>query len=125
VTGGVPYGFDVGIKPGNPGGPFIEAMNVGVQGMGVGTVRTMIGEWLPPASGAPYSLGSSAGNRFNGRRDVWTEREVLGARARAVPPEYAYGNRQVQEIPPGATLQLDLELLSIKKDNVLGKSRDA
>jgi hypothetical protein len=32
----------------------------------------------------------------------------------AVPPEYAYGNMQVQEIPPGATLQLDLELLSIK-----------
>ena len=30
-----------------------------------------------------------------------------------VPPEYAYGNQQVQEIPPNATLTIDLELLSI------------
>ncbi|KAK3266607.1 hypothetical protein CYMTET_24781 [Cymbomonas tetramitiformis] len=80
VTGGVPYGYNVGIQPGTPGGPFIEAFNQGIRGMGVGTVRTLL-----------------------------------------VPPEYAYGNRQVQEIPPNATLQLDLELLSIKKDNPLGK----
>mmetsp|Transcript_27828 Transcript_27828/g.38462 ORF Transcript_27828/g.38462 Transcript_27828/m.38462 type:complete len:221 (+) Transcript_27828:149-811(+) len=79
VTGGVPYGFEVGIDPGNPGGPFIKAFNEGVAGMQVGTVRTMI-----------------------------------------VPPEYAYGSRGVQEIPPNATLQVDLELLSIKKDNVFG-----
>jgi hypothetical protein len=46
VTGGTPYGFNVGIKPGSPGGPFIEAMNQGIVGMGVGTVRTMIGAWL-------------------------------------------------------------------------------
>lgn len=30
-----------------------------------------------------------------------------------VPPEYAYGANQVQEIPPNATLTVDIELLSI------------
>ena len=30
-----------------------------------------------------------------------------------VPPEYAYGSNQVQEIPPNATLTVDVELLSI------------
>ena len=33
VTGGVPYGFDLGTKAGSPGGPFIEGMNQGVVGM--------------------------------------------------------------------------------------------
>ena len=28
------------------------------------------------------------------------------------PPEYAYGSNQVQEIPPNATLTVDVELLS-------------
>ena len=32
-----------------------------------------------------------------------------------VPPEYAYGRFQVQEIPPNATLTVDLEVLSIAK----------
>lgn len=80
VTGGVPYGYDVGGNPGDPGAPFMKAFNEGIQGMGVGTVRTMI-----------------------------------------VPPEYAFGKRGQQEIPPNATLTLDLELLSIKKDNIFGK----
>jgi hypothetical protein len=30
-----------------------------------------------------------------------------------VPPEYAYGSNQVQEIPPNATLTVDIELLSV------------
>ena len=30
-----------------------------------------------------------------------------------VPPEYAYGNQQVQEIPPNSMLTVDLELLSV------------
>ena len=33
VTGGVPYGFDLGTKAGSPGGPFIEGINQGVVGM--------------------------------------------------------------------------------------------
>jgi FKBP-type peptidyl-prolyl cis-trans isomerase len=32
-----------------------------------------------------------------------------------VPAEYAYGNNQVQEIPPNSEVTLDLELLSIAK----------
>jgi hypothetical protein len=35
VTGGTPYGFDVGTKAGTPGGPFIEGINQGVVGMAV------------------------------------------------------------------------------------------
>ena len=74
VTGGVPYGFNVGYPAATPGGPFIPAFNYGIQGMGVGTVRRLL-----------------------------------------VPAGYAYGNNQVQEIPPGAEITLDLELLSISK----------
>lgn len=72
VTGGVPYGFQVGAPAGTPGGPFIKAFNEGIKGMGPGQFRRMI-----------------------------------------VPPEYAYGNQQVQEIPPNSTLTVDLELLSV------------
>jgi len=73
VTGGSPYGFDVGVKAATPGGPFIKAFNPAVVGM-----------------------------------------EVGGQRRLFVPPEYGYGDRQMQEIPPGATLTLDIEIVSIK-----------
>lgn len=43
-----------------------------------------------------------------------------GFRRAIVPPEFAYGNRQVQEIPPNAILTVDLELLSIKLSPLLG-----
>jgi len=43
VTGGVPYGFDLGTKAGTPGGPFIEGINQGVVGMQVGGQRKIIG----------------------------------------------------------------------------------
>lgn len=75
VTGGNPYGFDVGVKAGTPGGPFIDGLNEGVLGMREGGQRKLI-----------------------------------------VPASLAYGKQQVQEIPPGATLTFDLELLSIKKN---------
>ena len=74
VTGGVPYGFDVGQGPGNPGGVFLRGIDEGVLGMRVGGVRRL-----------------------------------------KVPPELGYGDRQVQEIPPNATLTIDIELLSIKQ----------
>jgi len=32
-----------------------------------------------------------------------------------VPPELAYGKKGVQEFPPNATIELDVELLSIKQ----------
>ena len=45
VTRGTPIGFTVGQPAGEPGGPFIQAFNEGIKGMGVGTVRRMI---VPP-----------------------------------------------------------------------------
>ncbi|GFR53057.1 hypothetical protein Agub_g15732 [Astrephomene gubernaculifera] len=39
---------------------------------------------------------------------------VGGLRRVLVPPELGYGDKQVGEIPPGSTLTLDIELLSIK-----------
>ena len=71
VTGGNPYGFEVG-RYGGPGGPFIKGIDLGIVGMKVGGQRRVI-----------------------------------------IPPELAYGNRRVQEIPPGATLTCDIELLAI------------
>ena len=79
VTGGVPYGWDVGTKAGTPGGPFIEGLNEGVIGMRVGGQRKVI-----------------------------------------VPSALAYGPNAVQEIPPNADLEFDLELLSIKKETPFG-----
>ena len=79
VTGGSPYGFDVGTKAGTPGGPFIEGLNEGIVGMRIGGQRKLI-----------------------------------------VPPALAYGPNSVQEIPPNAELDFDIELLSIKKDTPFG-----
>ncbi|KAL6133514.1 hypothetical protein ACLB2K_065749 [Fragaria x ananassa] len=40
---------------------------------------------------------------------------VGGQRLLIVPPELAYGSKGVQEIPPNATIELDVELLAIKQ----------
>ena len=39
---------------------------------------------------------------------------VGGQRKLKVPPEFGYGNKQIGEIPPNSTLDIDVELLSIK-----------
>lgn len=70
VTGGTPYGFDVGQSE---NGTVLRGLDLGVQGMRVGGQRLLI-----------------------------------------VPPELAYGKSGVQEIPPNATIEIDVELLSIK-----------
>eukprot|EP00803_Ostreobium_quekettii_P005311 evm.model.scf_340.2 EVM.evm.TU.scf_340.2 scf_340:10284-14045(+) len=72
VTGGTPFGFDVGAKSGTAGST-LKGLDLGVRGMHVGGLRRL-----------------------------------------KVPPELAYGNKAVGEIPPGATLDIDVELLSIK-----------
>jgi len=82
VTGGNPYGFDVGEQPGDPGAAFIKGLDLAVEGMQVGGVRRVI-----------------------------------------VPPELAYGKRQVGEIEPNSEVMLDIELLSIKTSDVLGLNR--
>jgi len=39
---------------------------------------------------------------------------VGGLRKLKVPPELGYGNKQIGEVPPNSTLDIDVELLSIK-----------
>eukprot|EP00667_Euglena_gracilis_P003037 EG_transcript_3047 len=78
VTGGNPYGFEVG-RYGGPGGAFMKAIDLGVIGMREGGQRRLI-----------------------------------------VPPELGYGNRQMQEILPGSTITVDIELLSVKDSSRRG-----
>lgn len=42
--------------------------------------------------------------------------KVGGQRRLLVPPELAYGSKGRGEIPPNATITIDIALLSIKKD---------
>ncbi|KAL4273674.1 hypothetical protein GQ457_13G013080 [Hibiscus cannabinus] len=75
------------------------------QGLGVG-------------GGTPYGFDigqSERGNVLKGL-DLGVEgMRVGGQRLLIVPPELAYGKKGVQEIPPDATIELDVELLSIKQ----------
>ncbi|KAL1193939.1 Peptidyl-prolyl cis-trans isomerase FKBP16-4 [Cardamine amara subsp. amara] len=75
------------------------------QGLGVG-------------GGTPYGFDvgqSERGNVLKGL-DLGVEgMRVGGQRLVIVPPELAYGKKGVQEIPPNATIELDIELLSIKQ----------
>ncbi|KAK1272903.1 hypothetical protein QJS04_geneDACA022426 [Acorus gramineus] len=75
------------------------------QGLGVG-------------GGTPYGFDvgqSENGNVLRGL-DLGVEgMRVGGQRLLIVPPELAYGSKGVQEIPPNATIELDIELLSIKQ----------
>ncbi|KAL0744030.1 hypothetical protein Bca4012_085543 [Brassica carinata] len=75
------------------------------QGLGVG-------------GGTPYGFDvgqSEKGNVLKGL-DLGVEgMHVGGQRLVIVPPELAYGKKGVQEIPPNATIELDIELLSIKQ----------
>ncbi|CAL0321479.1 unnamed protein product [Lupinus luteus] len=75
------------------------------QGMGVG-------------GGTPYGFDvgeSERGNVLKGLDFGVRGMRVGGQRLLIVPPELAYGSRGVQEIPPNATIELDVELLSIKQ----------
>ncbi|XP_051130286.1 peptidyl-prolyl cis-trans isomerase FKBP16-4, chloroplastic-like isoform X2 [Andrographis paniculata] len=81
------------------------------QGLGVG-------------GGTPYGFDvgdSERGSVLKGL-DLGVEgMRVGGQRLLIVPPELAYGSKGVQEIPPNATIELDVELLSIKQ-SVFGSS---
>lgn len=71
-------------------------MNEGVVGMKVGGQRKLI---------VPAELACACVVR---ERELWLT-------------QGADGKRQVQEIPAGATLTFDVELLSIKDDDLFGK----
>ncbi|KMT06434.1 hypothetical protein BVRB_7g161060 isoform A [Beta vulgaris subsp. vulgaris] len=75
------------------------------QGMGVG-------------GGTPYGfdIGQSERGTVLKGLDLGVEgMKVGGQRLLIVPPQLAYGSKGVQEIPPNATIELDVELLSIKQ----------
>ncbi|KAK4478693.1 hypothetical protein RD792_014187 [Penstemon davidsonii] len=75
------------------------------QGLGVG-------------GGTPYGfdVGQSEKGKVLKGIDLGVQgMRVGGQRLLIVPPELAYGNKGVQEIPPNATIELDIELLAIKQ----------
>ncbi|XP_061337680.1 peptidyl-prolyl cis-trans isomerase FKBP16-4, chloroplastic [Gastrolobium bilobum] len=75
------------------------------QGMGVG-------------GGTPYGFDvgqSERGTVLKGLDLGVQGMRVGGQRLLIVPPELAYGRKGVQEIPPNATIELDIELLAIKQ----------
>eukprot|EP00195_Chlamydomonas_chlamydogama_P005727 CAMPEP_0202902694 /NCGR_PEP_ID=MMETSP1392-20130828/17006_1 /ASSEMBLY_ACC=CAM_ASM_000868 /TAXON_ID=225041 /ORGANISM="Chlamydomonas chlamydogama, Strain SAG 11-48b" /LENGTH=223 /DNA_ID=CAMNT_0049589501 /DNA_START=1 /DNA_END=672 /DNA_ORIENTATION=- len=76
------------------------------QGMGV-TGGTPVGFDVGQPAGAAGSTLPGIDIGVRGMR-------VGGVRRLIVPPNLAYGSRGVGEIPPNATLTVDLELLSIK-----------
>ncbi|KAJ7976021.1 Peptidylprolyl isomerase [Quillaja saponaria] len=75
------------------------------QGLGVG-------------GGTPYGFDvgqSEKGSVLKGLDLGVQGMRVGGQRLLIVPPELAYGSKGVQEIPPNATIELDVELLAIKQ----------
>nr|XP_043634158.1 peptidyl-prolyl cis-trans isomerase FKBP16-4, chloroplastic [Erigeron canadensis] len=75
------------------------------QGLGVG-------------GGTPYGFDvgeSERGNVLKGLDLGVQGMRIGGQRLLIVPPELAYGSKGVQEIPPNATIEMDIELLSIKQ----------
>ncbi|KAG6415024.1 hypothetical protein SASPL_122425 [Salvia splendens] len=79
------------------------------QGMGVG-------------GGTPYGfdVGQSERGAVLKGLDLGVEGMRVGGQVKTtdciVPPELAYGRKGVQEIPPNATIELDVELLAIKQN---------
>ncbi len=108
VTGGTPYGFDVGTKAGSPGGPFIEGVNQGVVGMQAraplhcarrrGGRSRALRCCFPPAPG--WRTAQDHRRVMRGAAACEASLTLLRLRAAAVPPELGYGKLQVQEIPP-------------------------
>ncbi|PQQ09063.1 hypothetical protein Pyn_00063 [Prunus yedoensis var. nudiflora] len=75
------------------------------QGLGVG-------------GGTPYGFDvgqSERGSVLKGLDLGVKGMKVGGQRLLIVPPELAYGSKGIQEIPPNATIELDVELLAIKQ----------
>eukprot|EP00252_Welwitschia_mirabilis_P028005 TRINITY_DN9907_c0_g1_i1.p1 TRINITY_DN9907_c0_g1~~TRINITY_DN9907_c0_g1_i1.p1 ORF type:complete len:211 (-),score=45.48 TRINITY_DN9907_c0_g1_i1:232-864(-) len=68
--------------------------------------------------GTPYGfeVGSSERGTVLRGLDLGVEgMKVGGQRLLTVPPELGYGDKGIQEIPPNATLEFDVELLSVKQ----------
>ncbi|CAN1802416.1 Peptidyl-prolyl cis-trans isomerase FKBP16-4, chloroplastic [Linum perenne] len=99
VGGGTPYGFDVGQSE---RGAVLKGLDLGVVGMRVG------GQGLNRACRVGRTL-------LDCLPCVASNLSYLVQRLLIVPPELAYGSKGVQEIPPNATIEFDVELLAIKQ----------
>ncbi|KAH7844736.1 hypothetical protein Vadar_031164 [Vaccinium darrowii] len=81
-------------------------------------LREGAGEYLEESKLKPYGFDvgqSEKGNVLKGL-DLGVEgMRVGGQRLLIVPPQLAYGSKGVEEIPPNATIELDVELLAIKQ----------
>ncbi|KAL8516788.1 hypothetical protein ACS0TY_015155 [Phlomoides rotata] len=74
---------------------------------------------LGVVGGTPYGfdVGQSERGAVLKGLDLGVEgMRVGGQRLLIVPPELAYGSKGVQEIPPNAIIEMDIELISIKQN---------
>lgn len=63
--------------------------------------------------GAPFSFTLGAGEVIEGWDKGVAGMKVGGARTLVIPPDLAYGSRQMGPIPPNSTLIFEVELLEV------------
>lgn len=65
---------------------------------------------------SPFSFKLGAGEVIQGWEEGIDGMKVGGKRTLTIPPELAYGNQQMGNIPPNSTLVFEVELLDVQKD---------
>lgn len=86
---------------------------------GVTFITTRQGMGVTGGSPLGFDVGArGAGGTLKGLDLGVRGMRVGGRRKLIVPPNLAYGDKGAGEVPPGATLDFDVELLSIKQDAV-------
>lgn len=129
VTGGSPFGFDVG-QPRDAPGSALPGIDLGIRGMRVGGQRRLL---VPPTL-VRVKLTCRQCQADGQAVKAWPTYHLLQCLAPSVQCHQsdqsrpatdicvllhcvvqAYGDKGVGEIPPNATLQIDVELLSIKQ----------
>ncbi|KAL8526209.1 hypothetical protein ACS0TY_015432 [Phlomoides rotata] len=114
VVGGTPYGFDVGQSE---RGAVLKGLDLGVEGMRVGgQVRSVPYETqFKQFFDENQALLIWEFNYYNVFAFYILSNQIM-QRLLIVPPELAYGSKGVQEIPPNAIIEMDVELISIKQN---------